>query len=463
MMSRLISTALALALAACLPSRAAVWNPTGAEIERRIGVEAHRGASPSDPRVPAAVATLLKKPIDRDAAVRIAVAHNRRLQARYEELGIAASAIAQATVLPPTEVDLGYTWALDGDGTELELEVVQDLLDLLEMPTRRGIAKAELAAARARAVAATVELVARVELAFNDLLAAQMTLELRRTAFDAADAAADLVRRMHEAGNTTDLAFARERDQREQARLELARAQLAVEEAREAVNELLGLSGDDTRWTTVSRLPDVPERAPALDDLERDAIAANLTLEALGADATSAAGRLGQARLRAWLPELGVGVAASRGHGEWEVGPALRFGLPIFDRQQGPRAAAKAELRRAQHEATATAVELRAQARAARQRVLEAHAEARHLRATVLPLRQTIVDETLRQYNAMNASTLELLMARRELIDAGRQDIDAMRRYWNAVAEAAALARGASVESSPFQPVEAGAAANAEH
>ncbi len=463
MMSRLLSTALALTLAACLPSRAAVWNPTDAEIERRIGVEAHRGTSPSDPRVPAAVAKLLKAPVDRDAAVRIAVAHNRRLQARYDELGIAASAIAQATVLPPTEVDLGYTWALQGDGTELELEVVQDLLDLVELPARRGIAKAELAAARARAVAATVELVAHVEIAFNDLLAAQMTLELRQTAFDAADAAADLVRRMHEAGNTTDLAFARERDRREQARIELARAQLAVEEAREAVNELLGLSGDDTRWTTVQRLPDVPERAPALDDLERTAIAANLALEALTADATSAAGRLGQARLRAWLPELGVGVAASRGHGEWEVGPAVRFGLPIFDRQQGPRAAAQAELRRARNEATATAVEIRARARAARQRVLEAHAEARHLRGTVLPLRQTIVDETLAQYNAMNASTLELLVARRELVDAGRQDIDAMRRYWNAVAEASALARGASIESSPFQPIEARAAANDEH
>lgn len=464
MMSRLISTALSLSLAACLPSRAAVWNPTDAEIERRLGVDAHWGTSPTDARVPAAVEKLLKTPLDRDAAVRIAVANNRRLQARYDDLGVAASAIARATVLPPTEVDLSYKTALQGDGNELELEVVQDLLDLVEMPQRRGIAKAELAAARARAVSATVELVARVEMAFTDLQAAQMSLELRQTAFDAADASADLVERMHEAGNTTDLALARERDQREQARIELGRAQLEVEEMREALNELLGVSGNDTRWTAVHRLPDLPERAPSLDDLERTAIAASLALEALTSDAHSAAGRLGQARLRAFLPELGVGVAASRGDGgDWEVGPALRFGLPIFDRQQGPRAAAKADLRRAQNEAMATAVEIRAKARAARQRVLEAHAEARHLRGTVLPLRQSIVDETLRQYNAMNASTFELLTARRELVDAGRQYIDALRRYWNAAAEASALARGASVASSPFEPVEAGAAATDEH
>lgn len=453
-----------LGFAACTPSRASIWNPTDAEIQRRVGVDADWGRASSDPRVPAAVANLLQTRIDRDAALRIAIANNRRLQARYDELGVAASAIARATVLPPTEVDLGYKAALDGDGGELEVEVVQDLLDLLELPQRRGIARAELAAARARAVSATVELVARVEVAFHELVAAQMALELRQTSLDAASAAANLVERMHAAGNTTDLALARERDQREQAQIELARAQLDVGKAREAVNELLGLAGEDTRWSAVERLPELPEHAPSFDELERTALGESLALAALTADAESAAGRLDQARLRAFLPELSVGVAASRGHsGEWEVGPALRFGLPLFDRQQGPRAAANAQLHRARNEATATAVEIRARARAARQRVRATHAEALRLRDVVLPLRQVIVDETLKQYNAMNASTLELLVARRALVDAGRQYIDALRRYWNAVAEASALARGASVASFSTQPIEASTASDAAH
>ena len=464
MTARVLVAALSLAMGACLPSRAAVWGPADSEIQRRLGIDAHWGGSSTDPRVPAAVAELLETPLDRDAAVRIAVANNRRLQARYDDLGVGAASIAEATVLAPTEVDLSYKVALEGEGNEIELEVVQDILDLLQIPQRRGIARAELAAARARAVAATVELVARVEIAFYDLLAAQMTLEMRETAFDAADASAEIAERMHEAGNTTDLALAREQDQREQARIEVARAQLDVEEAREMMNELLGLSGDDTQWSATGRLPELPADPPALDDLEREAIAASLDLEALTAEAESAAGRLGQARVRAWLPELGVGVsAARRDGGEWEAGPAIRVGLPIFNQQQGPRAQAKAELRRAQNEATATAVEIRAQARASRQRVLEAHDEARHLLETVLPLRQKIVDETLRQYNAMNASTFELLSARAELVDAGRQYIDALRRYWNAAAEASALARGASVSSSESEPVEASADSGAAH
>jgi outer membrane protein TolC len=120
----------------------------------------------------------------------------------------------------------------------------------------------------------------------------------------------------------------------------------------------------------------------------------------------------------------------------------LRLGLPLFGQGQGARARANAELRRTRRDRTATAIELRADARATRQRALAAYAEARQLRDVVLPLRQQILDETLLHYNAMNASTVELLLARRELVDAGQQYVDALRSYWSAMTEVTALRRG---------------------
>jgi cobalt-zinc-cadmium efflux system outer membrane protein len=438
-------------VAGCVPSRTAVFGPVDREIERRIGVGAtwHESA---DPRVPAAVAAMLQKPLDRDAVVRIALASNRRLQAQYDRLGIAASEIASATVLAPLEVDLETKLSSSGDFHEIELDVTQDILDLIQMPQRRGVARADLDAARARAVAATVDLVARAEVAYLDVVAAQQELELRQTAFDAASASAEIAERQHAAGNISDLALIRERDQREQARVELGRAQVEAEARREPLNDVLGLSGSETKWTIATRLAELPNEMPALDNLERDAIASSLDIAALRAEAEAAAGRVGIARVRAWLPELGVGIAADHKDGEWDAGPALSIGIPLFNQQQGPRARANAELRRARNEAIATAVELRARAREARQRVLGAYAEARHLRDVVLPQRQRLVDETLKQYNAMNASTFELLIARRDLVDAGRQYIDALRRFWRASADARALARGAMPRSGSDEP-----------
>lgn len=463
-MMRATVLSIGLLIAGCVPSRSSTFGPVASEVERRVGVRAAWDES-TDPRVSAAVRELLSRPLTRDAAVRIAIAGNRSLQARYDELGIAAAAIASATVLAPTEVDLELKGVFAGT-TETEISATQDILDLLQVGQRRGIAQADVAAARARAVAATVELVADVEEAFNEIVAAQQQLELRQTAFDAAAASAEVTERMHAAGNTPTLELARQRDQREQARIDLARAQADVEVAREHVNRMLGLSGEDTRWSAGGRLEDVPDAAPSLDNLEREAVTASLALIATRAEARSAAGRLGVARTRAWLPELGVGVAATRGaeDGDWSVGPALRIGLPIFNQQQGPRARAAAELRRSENLTIATAVNVRAQARALRQQVLEAHAEARHLKDVVLPLRQQVLDETLKQYNAMNATTFELLLARRELVDAGRQYIDALRRYHNATAVARALARGGLPDMpAGDSTISTGGAAPAEH
>jgi len=437
-----VALTLVIAMTGCTPSRGAVFGPVDREIERRLGVGASWHET-IDARVPAAITELLARPLDREAVIRIALATNRRLQARYDRLGIAASEIATATVLAPLRVDLEYKLAKRDRASETELDVIQDVLDLVQIPQRRGIAQADLVAARARAVAATVELVARVEVAYIDMVAAQQELELRQAAFDAANASAEIAERMHAAGNIPDLGVARERDQREQARVDLGRAQIEVEIRREALNEVLGLSGEATRWTVAARLLELPAVVPALDTLEREAVAASLDIAAVRAEADAAAGRVGLARFRSWLPELGVGVSADRKDGAWDFGPAISIGLPIFNQGQGPRARANAELRRAQNEAIATAVELRAQARATRQRVLGTYAEARHLLDVVLPLRQQVVSETLKQYNAMNATTFELLVARRELVDAGRQYIDALRRFWRAAAEARALARGA--------------------
>lgn len=440
-----------LVAAGCVPSRSAVFGPVDREVERRIGMSATWGAG-ADPRVPSAIAALLEKPLDRDTAVRIALATNRRLQAQYDELGIAGSEIAAATVLPPLEVDLETSMSSNGTIKEIELDVTQDIMELLQLPQRRSVARAGLESARARAVLATVDLVAAVERAYVDVVAAQQTLEMRESVFDAAAASADIAERQRAAGNIAEVALVRERSQREQARIEVGRAQVDVETAREELNEVLGLTGESTRWTVANRLAELPTDQPELDTLERDAIANSLDVAALRADAEAAAGRVGIARVRSIIPELGVGVAASRTDGGWEAGPALTIGLPLFNQQQGPRARANAELARANNEAIAAAVETRAQSRAVRQRVLGAYAEARHLRDVVLPQRQQIVDETLKQYNAMNVSTFELLSSRRDLVDAGRQYIDALRRFWRASADARALARGAQPRSGSDAP-----------
>ena len=389
------------------------------------------------------VAALLAKPLDEAAAVRVALAESPRLAAALDDLGIAGGELASALGIGPLELDGMFRF---GTGThEFEVDAIQGVLGLVTAPRRRAAAHADLAAARATAAAAAIALAARVEIAFHDLIAAQQAVELRRTAFEAADAAASLRERMYAAGNTTELALARDRDAREQTRIDLARTQADVEARRERLNALLGLSGDQTNWTATGNLADPPADPPALDDLEPAAVAASLELQAGRAHSEAAANRLGAARVQAVLPELGVGASAIELDGKLEIGPAIRLGLPLFDQRAGDRSRAAAAASRADHELAAVAIELRARARAVRVAALEAYGEARHLHDVVLPLRQQIVQQTLLHYNAMDADPFQLIVARRELADAGQQYLDALRRFANAMSEVAALRRGESM------------------
>lgn len=434
-----------LALASCVPSSQALRAPVDRLVGERLGAPLAEATAPQ-------IDALLARPLEIDAAIRIALANSPRLRAAFDELDLAAGDVASALGLGPLTIDAQLRYGSDHD--EYEVDVIQNVLGLLAAPRRTAAARAELAAARANAAAAALRLAARVEIAFDDLLAAQQAVELRQTAFDAADAAATVRERMHGAGNTTELAQARDRDAREQARVELARAEAAVLLRREAVNALLGLSGARTSWAAAGALRELPTTPPVLDAIEAGAVAASLELTAGRERREAAENRAAGERLRAILPELGVGVSVADDGHETSVGPALRLGIPLFDPRTGERARARALVRREDHALAAQAIELRAQARAARIAALATYQEARHLHDVVLPLRQQIVNETLKHYNAMDADPFALIAARRELVDGAHQYLEALRRYWNAITLVTALSRGVTLDPPERSPSE---------
>ena len=424
----------ALSLAGCVPSSRELHAPVQRTIDERLGAPAASRAAPA-----ASIDALLAQPLDATAAVRIALARNPRVLAAFDELDIAAGDVAAALGLGPLTIDAQLRF---GSHNDIEIDAIQNLLGLVLAPDRRAAARAELAAVRATAAATSLRLAARVEIAFTDLVAAQQDLELRRTAFDAADAAATLRERMHAAGNATDLALARDRDAREQARIELGRAEAAAAARRSRLGALLGLSGARTDWTTTGALRELPDGAPVLDALEATAVTASLDLAAGRERREAAERRADSERLHSILPELGAGIAIADDGQQTTVGPALRIGIPLFDPRTGERARAGALVRRADHELAAQTIELRAAVHAARTAALATYEEARRLHDVVLPLRQTIVDATLKHSNAMDAAPFALILARRDLVEAGHQYLDALRRYWNAMAEVTALSRG---------------------
>lgn len=434
-------------LTSCVPSTREVRAPVDQALRARLGsVELW---NPEARATQDTTLDLLSRPLDAQAAVAIALRNNQRLRVALTALGVPAGQVAQATAPRATDVDFLYRRGLADGASEIEINVTQDIIELITTGSRRNAASQDLQAAQLRATAMVIETAGMAEIGFYRLVAEQQLYELRQTVADLAASSFEFVSVQHAAGNVPDLTLLREQDNKAQADLDVAKSQIEVALRRQQLAAALGLPASELGWTVVTRLPALPTTlAPVAANAEAMIVAQSLERDSLQREATAATARLRLAKIRSWVPELGVGVSLGRrttpatSASEWDIGPAVRVALPLFNWNQGGRAVARAEVARITLTQTAYELELRATFRAALNRQQTTYAQARSIRDTILPLRNKILAEVLLHYNAMNATALELLMARRGQTEAGQQYIELLRDYWVAQAVLTTLQRG---------------------
>lgn len=377
------------------------------------------------------VRSLLADTLTAEEAVQIALLNNRRLQAVYEDLGVGRAALIQAGLLHNPVFE--GTVLLHGGDDVVEFSVVQDFLSVFTIPLRRAQAKAQLERSKQRVTAAVLDMAGRTRIAFYRYQAAEQELALLRTMLQSTDASYEASKRLYEAGNINDLALASERAFYEQSKIVVTSAEASVVAAREELNALMGLYGEETQWRAVSELPTVPEDLPIADNMERRAVRANLNLAAAKWQIEQSGHVLGLARMKSIIPELGGGVEGDREtDGTWFVGPLIEYAIPIFDWGQGSRRRAEAELRRAWREYTALAVEVRAAVRASHYQTRIAQQQALYYRDVLVPLNERITRETQLQFNAMQLGVFALLSAKQREIFVKREYIAALLDYWTA-------------------------------
>jgi cobalt-zinc-cadmium efflux system outer membrane protein len=460
-------------LAGCASVRPqAAFEPVARDVERRAGARVvwATGAD-EDAEAASAVRQLLADSLTAEAAVQIALLNNRRLQATFEDLGVAQASLVQAGLLANPVFGGGARWPLDGGAPDLSASVALEFLDVFYVPLRRRVARSQFEAAQARATGAVLDLAARTRVAYARAQTDAARLALQRRVAESARAGYEAARLLREAGNVPAVDLLAEQARYEQARLDVVAALGRAGESRERLVRLMGVYGEATRLRLAGALPPVPAADPLLgpapamadpvlvdareglrdgvalsaagvDALVEQALAASLDLEAARLDVVAYGQRLGLATPESLLPAIDAGAEAEREEGEWKLGPDVEVRLPLFDAGQARRGAARAELRRRQALYYATGVEVRSAARTLAQRLATAHQAALHYQTVVLPLRAELTAQSLRQYNAMQTGVFGLLQAQQMEIDAGLRYLDTLADYWTARAETDLLLQG---------------------
>lgn len=372
---------------------------------------------------------LIRNELTADAAVKLALLNNRRLQATLQDLGVAQADLVEAGLLENPVFGAG---ALFKDaGTELDLDIVQNFLGVFTLSARRKIGRASADRATLDVSRSVIELAADVQEQYYRVVGDAEALALARQVVVATEAAAEIAQRQYAAGNLSKREQSLQQAFYAQTLLEVAQAEAQLESDREKLTRLMGLWGEDTAWKIPERLPAVPDVLPDLARLEKLAVSRRLDMAAAKKQVEAVDQALHLARQIRWLGPLGIGVQFNRdADGEKSYGPRLELGVPVFDRGQTRIARLESERRRSEDLVAALAVDIRSEAREIRSRLVASHQFVRHYERALLPLQQTIVSETLKFYNGMLVGVYDLLLASQSQIQTGRQYIAANRDFW---------------------------------
>jgi len=386
----------------------------------------------ADQEVEKAIAELLREELTPEASVQIALLNNPNLQAIYEELGITQADVVEAGLLEnPVIFGQARFPNKSGESTNYEFGITQNFLNILMQPSRKKLSAIHFEQVKLHVADEVIQLVAKVRRSYFQALGAKQVRSLRKEITLAAGNSFELAQRLHSAGNISALGLATENAHFEQSRLDLANSETALLDAREQLTRLMGLWGSQTNWRLPEQLPDIPVAKISLENLESMAIENRLDMAAEKKAVEALAQALGITIDWRWVGQIEVGLSTERETDRtWVTGPSLAIELPIFNQRQADIARLEAQLRRSQKRLTAQAIKIRSEVRSLRNRLIMQRNMVDHYRSTVLPLREQIVDLTLKNYNYMLTGAFDLLMAKQQEFEAYQKYLEAIRDYW---------------------------------
>jgi outer membrane protein TolC len=379
--------------------------------------------------VRAKVKELLASPLTADAAVQIALINNRGLQATYAELGIAESDLVQAGRLR----NPGFSFArlTRGDDLDIERTFLFDVLGLITMPIRTELERQRFELTKGRVAAEMMQVAADTRRAYVSAIAAQEGVKYMEQVKLAAEASAELARRMAAAGNLSKLDQQREQLFYAEVTAQLARVRQAALAERERLTRLMGLWGSDIGFALPERLPELPAGPREIADLESQALKQRLDVQGALKEAENVAASLGLTRATGFVNVLEVGYQRNSGTSRpRQTGYEIELRLPIFDWGSARVARAEHIYMQAVNRAADIAIRARSEVREAYAAYRTAFDLARHYRDEIVPLRKRISEENVLRYSGMLISVFELLADARQQVASVNAYIEALRDFW---------------------------------
>ncbi|MDF0578710.1 TolC family protein [Bradyrhizobium yuanmingense] len=441
----------------------AVSDLTSQAINKDVAfVRSAEGAAAVDARV----RQLLSRTLSVDTAVQIALLNNKGLQAAYNELALAETELVEQSL--PANPVFAISRITGNGASEIERQVVGDILALATLPFRSEIARERFRGAQLRAALATLRLASDVRRAYVRAVAANEMVELLTDAKATAESTAQLALKLGETGSLNKLDQAREQVFYAETTADLATARQMAGSARERLARLMGLWDDGLEFRLPNQLPPLPRRPLALPTIEADAVAHRIDLQIARLELAALAKALNLTEATRFVTLLDLAGISRRtqdpeGPPFRERGFDLQFQIPIFDGGEVRVRQAAETYNLAFNRLTERAVNVRSEARDAYRVYRSTYDIAGHYQREIIPLRKIITEEMQLRFSSMQVDIFALLTEARQRLAALRSAIDARQRFFLAQADLQTAVNGGGLPTAVGDnPTTVAAAAPAE-
>lgn len=401
--------------------------------------------------VDARVRQLLSRTLTAGTAVQVALLNNKGLQAAYNELALAETGLVEQS-LPPNPVF--SVSRISGNGaSEIERQVVGDILALATLPFRSDIARERFRQAQLRAALATLRLAADVRRAYVRGVAGNEMVVLLTDAKATAESTAQLAVKLGETGSVNKLDQAREQVFYAETTADLATARQAAASAREKLARLMGLGDEGLDFRLPNALPPLPRRPLALPSIEADAVGHRIDLQIARLELTALAKSLNLTEATRFVTLLDLAGISRRtqdpeGAPFRERGFDLQFQIPIFDGGEVRARQAAETYNLAFNRLTERAVNVRSEARDAYRVYRSTYDIASHYQREIIPLRKIITEEMQLRFSSMQVDIFALLTEARQRLASLRGAIDARQSFFLAQSELQTAVHGGGAPAS---------------
>jgi len=407
------------------------WEDVFTFTKERVGAEIQWEQSEEDRRlIDEKVKVLLSDGLTMDDAVKIALLNNKKLQATFEDIGIAKGDLVQAGFFTNPNLKALFKFPFSGGSTGLELGGIINIADLWQIPIRKKVAASRLQRTMLQISDEIINTTLEAKRDYINYVALSLIRDEMEKIKDQMDELRDHLIYRKEFGYATELDIYTAEALVLEASLEFSKIESDLLISRFRLNRILGLSPEKVDYEIRGVLSEDIIKPPDYEYVLSAALSNRPDIQIARIHIEEARNVLALEKSRIFSDVQAGAIYEKDIDREESIGAEIGLQLPIFHQNQAQIAIAEFRLRQAEKSLKAKVDEIKEEILVILERIAFLSQKINIIKDQILPARKEALEFARKYFNAMELNMLYLIEAQKRYLESRRDYLMTLKEYY---------------------------------